>query len=531
MNLSPAIDIRQVLNSVLVTLTCLIFTSGASVSANYSSLQFVDSETGRGIPLVEIETTNRIRYISDSAGRVAIKPGELGSPVIFFHVRSHGYQMQKSEEGALGITLVLEPGKAQTVTLDRINIAERLYRLTGEGIYHDSLLLGASSPLPYETLPKGGVFGQDSVLNAIYNNQLYWFWGDTRRGDGPLGNFKVSGAVSSLPETSRYDPANAIDLSYFVGQDGFVRQMCPIKGDGAIWIDGLLVIDDNQREHMLCGYSRMSNLLEQQEIGIATWNDDKEIFEKVVEFPLDAPLTPRGLPLKVIADGEEWFYFGRFIPNIRVRANLSALLDSESYQGYTCLQPGSRWDDEAPSLDRDENGNLVWAWKPDTDVITPSRWATLVEMDLVHTSDGEYLFIDSVSGDRVTPHSGSISWNEYRKRWILIFGEIWGSSSLLGEVWYAEALHPEGPWSEVRKIVTHDRYSFYNVKQHPYFAKDNYIYFEGTYTQSFSGNDQATPRYDYNQIMYRLNLDDARLPHKSDLESANNKTDNDVIAK
>jgi hypothetical protein len=37
------------------------------------------------------------------------------------------------------------------------------------------------------------------------------------------------------------------------------------------------------------------------------------------------------------------------------------------------------------------------------------------------------------------------------------------------------------------------------------------IYFEGTYTQTFSGNPEATPRYDYNQIMYRLDLDDPRL--------------------
>jgi len=386
------------------------------------------------------------------------------------------------------------------------------------------MLLEAKTPQPYESQHRGCVFGQDSVGNTIYNNQLFWFSGDTRRGDRSLENFKVSAAVSPLPENARYDPADAIDLTYFIGQDGFVRQMCPLKGDGAIWIGGLLVVDDSNRETMLCGYSRMSATLEQQEIGIARWNDDKEIFEKLVEFPLDAPLTPRGLPLKFVAEGEEWFYFGQSIPNIRVPAKLSALLNHETYQGYTCLQPGSRWNDDAPPLDRDNNGNLVCAWKPDTDVITPSRWAMLEEKGLVHDGDGEYLFIDNVTGDRVLPHSGSLSWNEYRKRWIFIFGQIWGTSSVLGEVWYAEALHPEGPWSEARKIVTHDRYSFYNVKQHPYFAKGKYIYFEGTYTQSFSGNDQATPRYDYNQIMYRLDLDDTRLPQKRDRNSATVKT-------
>ena len=37
------------------------------------------------------------------------------------------------------------------------------------------------------------------------------------------------------------------------------------------------------------------------------------------------------------------------------------------------------------------------------------------------------------------------------------------------------------------------------------------IYFEGTYSHDFSGNKDATTRYDYNQIMYRLDLADPRL--------------------
>ena len=89
-----------------------------------------------------------------------------------------------------------------------------------------------------------------------------------------------------------------------------------------------------------------------------------------------------------------------------------------------------------------------------------------------------------------------------------------GSSSYLGEVWYAESDTPLGPWCYARKVVTHDSYSFYNPKHHPYLDQDNgrLIYFEGTYTHTFSGtSEKATPRYDYNQIMYRLDLSDERL--------------------
>ena len=49
---------------------------------------------------------------------------------------------------------------------------------------------------------------------------------------------------------------------------------------------------------------------------------------------------------------------------------------------------------------------------------------------------------------------------------------------------------------------------------HSFFDQEHgrIIYFEGTYTHAFSGNPETTARYDYNQIMYRLDLSDERLP-------------------
>ena len=110
-------------------------------------------------------------------------------------------------------------------------------------------------------------------------------------------------------------------------------------------------------------------------------------------------------------------------------------------------------------------------------------------------------------------HGGSVYWNAYRGRWVMIAVESFGSTSFLGEVWYAEADTPLGPWVYARKVVTHDKYSFYNPKQHPMFDQEGgrIIFFEGTYTTTFSGNTDPTPRYDYNQVMYRLDLSDRRL--------------------
>ena len=95
----------------------------------------------------------------------------------------------------------------------------------------------------------------------------------------------------------------------------------------------------------------------------------------------------------------------------------------------------------------------------------------------------------------------------------MIFGQSGGSSSYLGEIFMAAADAPEGPWVHARKIVTHDNYAFYNVAQRDFFDEDGgrLIYFEGTYTNTFSGTEVETPFFNYNQIMYRVDLADPRL--------------------
>ena len=63
------------------------------------------------------------------------------------------------------------------------------------------------------------------------------------------------------------------------------------------------------------------------------------------------------------------------------------------------------------------------------------------------------------------------------------------------------------------KILSHDNYTFYNPRLHPEFtpADSPVLIFEGTYTAKFADRPPPTPRYDYNQILYRLDFDDPRL--------------------
>ena len=99
-----------------------------------------------------------------------------------------------------------------------------------------------------------------------------------------------------------------------------------------------------------------------------------------------------------------------------------------------------------------------------------------------------------------------VVWNEYRQRWILLMEDF-------GDVYYAEAMQPEGPYGKAVKIIEHEKYNFYNVTSHTFYNQEGgrVIYLEGTYTDAFTGAPKKTPRYNYNQMMYRLRLDDERL--------------------
>jgi hypothetical protein len=510
---------------LLSALLSLSAADAATPAGKYFTITVVDEQTGRGVPLVELKTTNDIRYYTDSNGVVAFyEPGLMGRSV-FFHVRSHGYEFPKDGFGYRGKALNVAEGGSATLKIKRVNIAERLYRVTGGGIYRDSLLVGRPVPLRQPVL-NAQVLGQDSVVNAVYHGKYYWFWGDTNRPGYPLGNFQVPGATSALPgggarrgspdpaetpDRRSLDPATGVNLDYFVDAKGFAKETCRMPGEGPTWISGPCVVRDaSGRERMFAHYVKVRGQLEVYAQGIAEFNDDKKQFEPVVTFAKGATFETGGQPFRYRADGVDYFYFAVPFPLIRVPATAESVCRSEDYEAYTCLKPGTS--KNAPQLDRDADGRLRWAWKKNAPLLDHRTQTKLLAAKQLRPDEVRFQLRDADTGKHIFAHRGSVNWNAYRRRWVMIAVEQFGTSPL-GEIWYAEADAPLGPWSDARKIVTHDRYSFYNPKQHPIFDQDDgrIIYFEGTYTNSFSGNPEQTPRYDYNQIMYRLDLSDPRL--------------------
>ena len=485
----------------------------ASNRSRRFTIHVIDEQTGHGVPLVLLRTVSNLSFYTDSGGLVSLDDPGLMEQKVYFSVSSDGYEVPADGFGGRGQALEVAPGGSATIKIKRLNIAERIYRVTGQGIYRDTVLAGGKAPIRHPVL-NAQVVGQDSVQAIPYHGKLYWFWGDTNRLSYPLGHFGMAGATSELPGNGGLDPAVGVDLNYFTDASGFSRPTCDVAGPGPKWIEGIMAVkDDHGRERLVARYSRMKSLSVVLERGLVVWDDASELWKPLARFDLKLPLYPGGQPFRYTGGGVEYFYFPTPMPNIRVPANLKSITDPNKYEAFTCLVAGTRFDNKSSPCDRNSEGKLNWAWKHDTSPVGPMQEHELLAGGKITPEETRFLLQDSQSGRTVVAHGGSICWNAYRNRWVLIAVEIGGQSSYLGEVWYAEAEAPLGPWHWARKIVTHNRYSFYNPVQHPFFDQKGgrIIYFEGTYASTFSGNDHPTPLYDYNQIMYRLDLADPRL--------------------
>ncbi|MEE2946951.1 MAG: hypothetical protein VX392_01410 [Verrucomicrobiota bacterium] len=478
------------------------------IASGWFAIRVVDAETRRGVPLVELETVNHLRFYTDSNGWVAFHEPGLMNRQLFFHVRSHGYEYPKDSFGYRGKRFKTTPGTEAMLKIKRLNIAERLYRVTGAGIYRDSQLLGRGAPIE-QPLLNGAVFGSDSVVTAIYRGKLHWFWGDTNRPSYPLGNFHVPCATSQLPGEGGLDHEVGVNLTYAVNKNGFAKEAAKMPGKGPTWIDGLMVLpDENQQSCLLAQYVKIKSPLTVYERGVVQFNDERQQFEHRVTLPKDVLLYPHGHPFQHRAeDGHEYIYFAGGMPLVRVRANLQSYLDPSQYETRTFFRPGS-----GNKVQRNSDGSLRFEWQRGRPKHDLKQINQLISNKQIAAAESPLHLVDVETGKPVLTQHGSVYWNKHRQRWLMVISESFGSS-MLGEIWFAEAASPEGPWVYARKIVTHDDYSFYNPKQHPYFAKDGGVtlFFEATYTASFSGNKHPTPLYDYNQIMYRLQLDDLRL--------------------
>ncbi len=420
-------------------------------------IEIVDKENGWPVPLVELRTTHDIRLVSDNLGLIALDEPELLDREVWFTVKGHGYGVPKDGFGFEGVRATLKAGGKFRLEVERRNIAKRLGRLTGAGRFAEGGKLGVPR-LPAET----GVFGCDSVLMTEHGGKLFWLWGDTTLPGYPLGVFHSTAATTAVSPLKSFTPPVDLGYDYFRDAAGKPRGVARLPGDGPTWLSAVVSLPGGR---LGATYSKIEGHLDEAETGLCLWDDSSQQFvrEKVLWKKGEPanPLIPRGHPVRwQDPAGKRWILFGDPFPTLRCPD------DFES-------------------------------WK------TPAAWEKIAAPAAPQ----------SVDHQPIQAHRGSIAWSAFRRRWIAVFTQNSGKPSALGEIWYAESGSPFGPWTSAVKILTHDNYTFYNpVIQSALTPADaRFILFEGTYTAEFADHAQPTPRYNYNQILYRLDLDDPKL--------------------
>lgn len=439
------------------------------------AIHIVDAHTSRGIPLVTLETMLGTRYVSDSNGYVAFFEPAFMNQRLFFRPVSHGYEFPAPGLAMGGIALDTKPGTTATLVMNRTMLAERLYRITGAGIYRDSLALGLAPPIGHPQL-NAGVVGQDSTLCTPYKGRIFWIWGDTSRLSHPLGNFGSTGAWSDFPTSGGLPIDTGVNLHYITTPDGeFVKPIMPHQPDDptrVYWTSGLMTVPD------AAGQERIVAL-----VANIDGPSMKALKKRLVEFD---PATEEFRPVTDWPDALE--------------------------HGAHAVRYHARETSTTPAMD------FIVLTNAQMQVRVPATYEAAIDPARYEKVDAYHLApIDIETGKAIKPHGCSVAWNSYRQRWTMILSEIHGSS-ILGELYYLEAPDITGPWINAVKVVTHDDYTLYNPLQHPELtpADSPYLYFEGTYTKTFSGTREGTPWYDYNQIMYRVDLRDKRLQRLTD---------------
>ncbi|HLY11059.1 MAG TPA: hypothetical protein VKW04_17285 [Planctomycetota bacterium] len=436
----------------------------ATAAGDPCRIEVVEAGTGWPVPLVELRTVNQVRFVTDNAGVIAFDLPEFMGRETWFDVHGHGYEAPKDGFGFHGFRLTPEPGKTLKVEVRRTIVAKRLGRLTGAGLFSECQKLGKD--LDWK---ESGIVGCDSVQNAVHRGKLFWAWGDTLVARYPLGIYDMTSATTPVRPLASFEPPLRLKLDYFTDDAGTPRGVAKMPGPGPTWVSGYVSLPDQSGTPHLCGtYIKVKPPLEAYQSGLCVWNDDTSAFElrRVLWTKSEAspkqPPSPDGHPAFFKdADGRAWVYFGNPLPTLRCPATFEAWQDSSTWE-----------------------------------VLKPQESLT-----------------SAADGKPVKPHSGSVAWNGFRKRWVTVFMESFGKPSAFGELWYAESEALTGPWGTAVKVLTHDNYTFYNPRLHPEFtpAESPVLIFEGSYTKEFADRPPPTPRYEYTQLLYRLDLDDPAL--------------------
>ena len=466
-------------------------------------LQFVDAATGRPVPLVEVEAFNGLRLVSDNLGHIAITEPDLLCSRLRLVIRGNGYRYPQFDLlGERAVSLQYEPGICQQIKLERTAAAERLYRITGAGRYRDSMLAGVHDKTIDNRLI-GNVIGLDSAIPVRWHRRLFCFWGDTLCTDRL--NLSGSGAIIEPGRSPEVPP----EIQYFLDKEGYSSPIFDTGSPGFVWIEAVLPLNYGRHGEVLAArYVKHKTLEEAVETGFAIFRLSQGKFTILRRFKSGRQhKSAHAVPI-VQSEKPRW----AIQPWEITEPELKSFMNPDSYLNYSCLEKADKKaelqiEGRQYRVRRDRSGRPLFSWVQGGVPCHPSQQKILRQAGLLKR-DESWLQLTEVGSGKTSPDfSGSISWNNFRKRWVMI------SQGHTGEIWYAESDTFAGPWLYARRVVEHDTYNFYNPVHHRWFDRNGgqTIYFEGTYTSFFTRDGYKTPRADYNQVMYRLDLSHPHL--------------------
>src|SRR3569833_1474874 len=249
----------------------------------------VDRESRWPVPLIELRTTHDVRLVSDNAGVIAFDLPELMGRETWFDVIGHGYDVPKDGFGMRGVQLVPEPGKTLTVEVARKNLARRVGRITGAGLFAENQKLGREMQAR-----ESGILGCDSVQCAVHRGRMHWRWGDTKLARYPLGIFHSTGATSSLQGAQVYEPPLKLELDYYRDSAGAPRAISTMPGEGPTWVTGMVSLPSASGEPRLVGaYMKIKPPLDASQWGLCAWNESTANFEPLRTLWTKSDATPK----------------------------------------------------------------------------------------------------------------------------------------------------------------------------------------------------------------------------------------------
>lgn len=459
------------------------------------TLLVLDRKTNRALPGAQVITPHRT-YVTDSSGAAAIYETGVMNSHITVTLAADGYVT------ATGVPIDPTPGLTRQATIDpdASQIAIRLYRINGPGIFRDRVLLGQSSSQGLNA----DMMSQDGPMTTIYQGRVYWTFGDTNHESAGHSNYRGSAAASSVPD----DPERWFPLTYVHQIDGREASIAPASefdNEGALaWPGGLASVPDAGGTERLYSTFRIMNPrtgFDTLALGLGRYNDTTHIFERKLWFDLARPTQPGAHAFKVTSGTQSFLYYENLT---RIAATEDGLLHPENYETFTPLRPDG-------TAEHDDTGRIRYRWRAQTaelsgDNVTGSG-ASNRERLYGELRDAR---LEPGAPHRVPIKASARDYNSFRKRYVEVITEDQPAFVPLDATWYTEADTPMGPWVYARRITGAGSRSIYNPTIAPLRKNDGaQLFFAAVYAAPYIPT-PPLPYYNYSVVMHMLDVSDLR---------------------